>query len=265
MTYTALVLAAQRKGEINPLAAAEGETYKCVIDMVGRPMISRVVECLADSPEIGQILICIDEPEVVEQIAPLDRLAAEGRLAYVPSGPNLFESVKIALSGDIAFPVLITTADNALMTPDMIRDYCASYEASGAEVGVAVTRAETIWAKYPDGQRRPHRFADGPYSNCNIFTLQSAEALRAAKAFEGGGQFGKSKKRVLQAFGVFNLLLYVSKRLTIAQVFKRISKRFGLNVAAIELDYAEAPIDVDNERTARIARQALTERENAAA
>lgn len=260
MTYTALVLAARRPGEINPLSSAEGVSHKCLIDMVGRPMIAWVVECLANSPDIGKILICIDEVEAVAAIPPLDRLAREGRLAYVPSGDNLFESVKLGLSGDVTYPVLVTTADNALMTPEMIAHYCASVKADRCDVGVAITRAETIWAKYPEGQRRPHRFADGRYSNCNIFTLRSTNALRAAKAFEGGGQFGKSKMRVLQAFGIFNLLLYLSKRLTLAQTFRRISKRFGVRVAPIELPFAEAPIDVDNERTARIAREVLQAR-----
>lgn len=252
---TALVLAARRPGVVDPLSQAEGVSHKCLIEIGGRPMIARVADCLAASPEIGEIIVSIDDEAVLEPVAAVRWLKATGRLRCVASGPNLFDSVRRALPETVAWPVLVTTADNALMTPEMIAHAASGFAASGADVGVALTSTELVWSKYPDGQRRPHRFADGPVSNCNIFFLKGPEALRAARAFEGGGQFGKSKLRVLQAFGFLNLLLYLSKRLTLAAVFRRISRRFGLIVAPVDLPFAEAPIDVDNERTCRIARE----------
>lgn len=260
MTMTALVMAARRPDEANPIAISEGVSHKCLIAIGGRPMLERVAFCLAESPGIGEILVSLDDPKVLDAVPALAPLRASGRLRAVPAGGNLFESVRLGLDG-AAWPALVTTADNALMTPEMIGRFLADWAETDAEVGVAVTRAETVWAKYPDGQRRPHRFRDGPISNCNIFALRSPAALRAARAFEGGGQFGKSKLRVLQAFGPINLLLYLSKMLTRAQVFARISRVFRVKVVALELPFAEAPIDVDNERTLRIAREIVALRQ----
>lgn len=260
MKYTALVLAARRPGENNPLAEAEGVSHKCLIDIGGESMIARVADCLARSPRIGHIMVSIDDPSVLDDIPVVERLRAEGRLSIVFSAENFFASVAGALGPGVIWPALITTADNALMTPEMIGHFIREYEAEGGDVAVAVTSAETIWAKYPDGQRRPHRFADGKYSNCNIFALKDAAALHAAKAFEGGGQFGKSKLRVLQAFGFLNLLIYISQLYPLAAVFQRISRRFGLKVIPVELPFAEAPIDVDHERSARLARQIIAAR-----
>jgi hypothetical protein len=265
MKYTALVLAARRPDEQNPLSLAEGVTHKCLIDMGGMPMIARVIRTIALCPEIGTILISTDDSSSLSGISPLDDLVSRGRLKFVRAGDNLFQSVKQALPRGTEYPVLVTTADNALMTEEMIARFLSDFGVSTADVGVAITRAETVWAKYPDGQRRPHRFADGPICNCNIFGLRNASAVTAAKAFEGGGQFGKSKLRVLRAFGFVNLLLYLSKQLTLGATFKRISKSFGVTVEALGLPFAEAPIDVDNERTARIARQIIAERKRAAA
>lgn len=260
MTYTALIMAAQRKGEPNPLAASEGLTHKCMMDMEGQPMILRVLSSLTESRQIGDILISIDDPAVVADLPPIAEGVAAGRIRFVDSGENLFISVKMALGPDVRFPVVVSTADNATHTGEMVDHFLDACAADGCDVGVSVTAAETIWAKYPEGQRRPHRFRDGMWSNCNLFALKSAATLGAAKAFEGGGQFGKSKKRVLQAFGWFNLLLYVSKMMTLKGTFERISKRFGVRIAPIEMPFAEAPIDVDNERTARIAREILAAR-----
>lgn len=264
MTWTALVMAAKRKGVIDPLAEKAGATHKCLIDMDGRPMIERVIESLADAKGMGEIVISIDEPEVLTDIPLIAEGMAAGRIRTAPSGENLFISVKKALTDRAQFPCVVCTADNALQTAEMVEHFMAEFEREGCDIGVAVTAAETIWAKYPEGQRRPHRFADGKWSNCNLFALKSLETLGAAKAFEGGGQFGKSKKRVLQAFGWFNLLLYVSKMMTLKGTFRRISKRFGVRITPIEMPWAEAPIDVDNERTERIAREILAARRAAA-
>ncbi|MEM7023018.1 MAG: NTP transferase domain-containing protein [Pseudomonadota bacterium] len=261
--HKALVMAARRKGIEDPLAVKGGVTHKCLIDMDGVPMIERVIASLIYADTIGEIVISIDEPEVLSHIPLIAEGIRAGKIRTVPSGENLWLSVKGALTDDM-YPVVVCTADNALQTAEMVDYFIAEVDKDGCDVGVAMTNAETIWAKYPEGQRRPHKFADGKWSNCNLFALKSPAAMHAAKAFEGGGQFGKSKKRVLQAFGWFNLLLYVSKLMTLKGTFRRVSKRFGLTVTPIELPWAEAPIDVDNERTERIAREILVARREAA-
>lgn len=222
-------------------------------------MLERVFASLTGSAHVGEILISIDDPEAARSVPAIRDALDDGAARLTESGGDLFRSVAQALDG-AAFPALVCTADNALQTTEMVDHFVEGFAARDAEVGVGVTNAEVIWAKYPDGQRRPHRFRDGLFSNCNLFALRSKAGVAAAKAFEGGGQFGKSKRRVLQAFGLLNLLLYKSAWLTLDGVFRRISRKFGVVVEAIDMPFAEAPIDVDNARTERIAREILKAR-----
>ncbi len=258
--FTALILAAKRPGVVDPLAEANGTSHKCLIDMAGEPMITHVIRSLTGSHHVGTILISIEDPDVLASVPVVADGVATGQIRFVPSGGNLFTSVRDALSDDALYPALVCTADNALQTAEMVDHFCDAFLKDGCDVGVSLTPAETIWAKYPDGQRRPHKFRDGLYSNCNLFGVRTVAAIKAAKAFEGGGQFGKSKKRVLQAFGLINLILYKSALLTVRGVFRRVSGRFGVVIRPIDMPFAEAPIDVDNERTAGIARRVLAER-----
>lgn len=253
MKYTALVLAAQRPGIVDPLAQKGGVSHKCLIDMDGTPMIERVLESLKGSDNIDQILISIDDTDALIVLESIKEDVESGVVKMVESGQNLYTSVTKALGDTAEFPVIICTADNALQTSEMIDHFCAEFTKTEADAGVSVTPAELIWSKYPEGQRRPYTLSDGKFSNCNLYGIRSRQCLVAAKPFEGGGQFGKSSKRILQAFGVFNLILYKYGRLSLDGVFTRISRRLGIKIRPVIMPFAEAPIDVDNERTERIA------------
>ncbi|MGB3454931.1 MAG: nucleotidyltransferase family protein [Litorimonas sp.] len=264
MSVSALVLAARRPGVVDPLAAKAGVSHKCLIEMDGGPMIELVLRSLAESDHVRDILISIDDPSALDGVAMVHDGSLGKPVTILPSAENLFESVKAVLSDESRLPIIICTADNALQTAEMVDHFCKEFEADDCDAAVALTPAEVIWAKYPDGQRRPYTFKDGKYSNCNLFGLRTPASVAAAKAFEGGGQFGKSKTRIFRAFGLINLLMYHYTLISLDGVFRRLSKRFKVKVVPVIMPFAEAPIDVDNERTERIARGVLAERRRVA-
>ncbi|MEL6687495.1 MAG: nucleotidyltransferase family protein [Pseudomonadota bacterium] len=265
MSVSALVLAARRPGVEDPLAAKAGVSHKCLIEMDGGPMIELVLKSLGGSDCVKDIFISIDDPSALDGVSMIHDGSLGKPVTILKSQDNLFESVQAALSDQTRYPIIICTADNALQTSEMVDHFCAGFEQTDCDAAVALTPAEVIWAKYPDGQRRPYTFKDGKFSNCNLFGLRNPSSVSAAKAFRGGGQFGKSKTRIFKAFGLVNLLLYHYTLVSLSDVFGRLSKRFKVKVVPIIMPFAEAPIDVDNERTERIARQVLEERRRLAA
>ena len=138
---TALVLAGKRDGATDPLARGAGVTHKCLVPVVGQPMLVHVIDALAASDRIGQIRVAIEEPAVLDQLPQLRGLIATGRLAPVAAQPNLVDSVLAAADG-ATFPLLITTADNVLLTPDSVAEMLEGCKAQGADAAVAFTRRE---------------------------------------------------------------------------------------------------------------------------
>lgn len=256
--FHAVVLAGQRKGVINPLATAAGVSHKCLMPMVGKTLIEHTITALVDAPQVGQISIVIEDRDVLARVPYVEALLASGKARCVMAQDNLFSSVKAAMSGPQAFPALITTADNVLLTPEMIGYFTARLD--GLDAAVALVRKEVLLEKYPDGQRNFHRFRDGHFSNCNLYALVTPKSLEAARVFEGGGQFAKARKRAIQAFGLVNALLYKYEVLKVKTAVGRVGKRHGIALAPIELPFPEAPIDVDNERTAELAAEILQAR-----
>ncbi|MEL7466686.1 MAG: NTP transferase domain-containing protein [Pseudomonadota bacterium] len=263
-TYTALIMAASRPGEINPLAEANGVSHKCLMDMDGEPMIDIVLRSLTESKYVGNVIISIDAPDALKEAPLVQAGIAEGRVIIAESGDNPYLSVLDALDDPSLFPVVVSTGDNALHVPEMVDFYCEAFEKSGADVSVAFCNEATISKAYLRGKPAPHRFRDDRFGNCNLFGLKTHQAVRSVKAFEGGGQFGKKKIRFFKAFGLINLLIYKYGLLTLEQAFKRLSGRFKLEVVPIMMPYPEAPIDVDNPHDEKLARELLAARRNGA-
>jgi len=260
--YTALVLAAQRPGLFDALAAANGQRHKCLIELEGRPMIGWVLEALLSTAFIGRVLISIEDEAVLADSPALSRWLSDPRVTTVRSAASLALSVEAALDGKVSpgFPALITTADNPLLTPAMLAHFCLELDAAGAEAGAAMTRAGCLKSRYPDGQRRFYRFRDDEYSNCNLYAITGERALATAKLFAGGGQFRKKASRMLGAFGPVTFLLYRLRLLSLADLGNRLSRGFGFTVTFVDMPFPEAPIDIDNARTLTLARAILAAR-----
>jgi GTP:adenosylcobinamide-phosphate guanylyltransferase len=253
--FTAVVLAAQRANEMNPLAQHFGVSHKCLVPAAGEPLIRHVVRALAESPGLRELRISV-EPEVVPQVtAALAGIAAQ--IVYVPSANNLADSVYACAQG-AQLPLLITTADNVLLTPLSVATILgALHHADGA---LALATRRSVLTAHPDGQRRFYRFADDHYSNCNLYAIAGTEALRLVESFRTGGQFKKNPRRLIMTMGLTNLLLLLWHRLSLAGAARRISRRFGVRLAAVVLDDGSQAIDVDNLRSRDVAEQLLTNR-----
>jgi CTP:molybdopterin cytidylyltransferase MocA len=258
---TVLILAGKRDGRIDPLAERAGASHKCMVPIRGKPLIQWVLEAAEPAFPDRPILVSIHDGAVIEGLEIVQRLAASGRLRVVPAGPGIVDSVHAALGeGDDYLPLLITTGDNVLATPESLRDLDAGARAAGAGAALAVASRETILAAHPEGQRRFYEFRDVALSNCNAYWLRDRASLRAAESFRGGGQFIKTKGAIAKAFGIGNLLRFRLGWWSLDAMMGRLSKRFGVKIVAHFYTDGALAVDVDNERTYRIAETLLAER-----
>lgn len=250
MTGSILILAGRRPGAADPLAEAHGVADKCLVPVAGRPMIAHVLESAAASAA-EQIFVSTHRASLPGDLDDpvTDRLG--DRLVFVPSADNLADSV-LAVAERATFPLLITTADNCLLTPATIAEIGAEAARLQVEAGVALARREDVLAVHPDGQRRFYEFSDVAVSNCNAYWIGHRGALKAAEAFRGGGQFVKKPLRVMQAFGLINLLRFRFGLGPIHHIFARLSRRLHVDIAPLLISNGATAIDVDHERSLKV-------------
>lgn len=257
-TFQALVLAGSR-GPSDPVAQAAGVSHKCFASISGVPMIVRVVDALAASPWIGDIAIAIEDPGLVTTVPALDALG--GRLSAFKAAETPSLSVRKALEGrDLGFPLLVTTADHALLTPEILDLFLRGALESDADIVAGLAPARVIQAAYPETRRTYLRFRGEGFSGANLFALLSPQALHAIDFWRRIERQRKRPWQLAKAFGLGSLLAYALRRHSLNEAMARISPRLGCRAEAVVLPVAEAAIDVDKPADLELVEKILSNR-----
>ena len=253
--FTVVILAAQRDGKLDPLAAEAGVTHKCLVPIGGRPLLAHVLSALADVDGVDAIRISVEDGAAERLRVITDQFDLPIR--FTTAADNIADSVYRAAEGTTG-PVVITTADNVLLTPGAVLEV-ANGLLAGDDAVVALARKEDILAAHPQAQRNFYKFKDGGFSNCNLYGLSRA-GLKAAEAFREGGQFFKHPMRIARAFGILNLIVMRYGLVTTEGAMRRLGKKFRIRASRVILADGAHAVDVDNRRTYDIAAMLLEKR-----
>jgi GTP:adenosylcobinamide-phosphate guanylyltransferase len=249
-----MVLAgARRGGADDPLAQTEGVASKAVIDICGQPMLARVLAALAGSraagAPVGVVGLDGDGLRAAAGGHPCQPIEAQG------AGPA--SSLLAALGDGIAQPVLVTTCDHALLTPDMIDVFLQKSLESGADLTVGLAERATIERAYPATRRTYMRLGGAELSGCNLFYLAGPRALNVLRFWQGAEQDRKKPWRIAWRFGPLTALRILMARSGPEAVFAMLSRRLGARVSPVILPFAEAAVDVDKPADLILVREIL--------
>lgn len=255
VVYSALVLAAGR-GPDDPMAKTFGIAHKCLVPVAGKPMLARVVNALKASRNIGTITICIDDPSVIA-----DALDCSDTVQVTASASSAPASVLASINqAELSWPVLVTTADHALLTHEMVNQFLAESQEQNADLTVGLAAQAVIEKAIPDTSRTYLSFADTRVSGCNLFTLQSAKSLQVVQFWEQADKNRKQPWKLVRAFGIWPLVRWLFGSLTLDNAFSIASQRLGATVKPIIMPFAEAAVDVDKPEDKYLADRLLKKR-----
>lgn len=257
--FDVILLAAQRTGMVNPLAEAHGVSHKCLIPIAGKMLIARTLESVTSHSGCRAVHVLI-EPDGEAAVRPVAEAFAREDMPvhFIASDSNIAGSVLRGCENGHA-PFVITTADNVLIKHDSI-DRVVQAMASGADAVAALANKDDICSVHPVAQRFFYEFRDHGYANCNLYGIADKHALNAVEIFREGGQFMNHPRRLVNAFGLINILMMRFGWVSVDDAFRRMSKRFGINLRRVPIDDGTQAIDVDNERTYRIVEAILENR-----
>jgi GTP:adenosylcobinamide-phosphate guanylyltransferase len=260
--FSALVLAGSRGGGGDDLAEAQGQRHRALIPVRGVPMLVRVIRTLRAAPSVGRLLVSIDDPSALDAVPELDALVAEGALAVRRSQRSPSRSVLAVLEElPAGEPVLVTTADHALLTPAMVEHFTLACRRGNADLRVGLVSASVLRARFPESKRTWLPLRDDLYSGANLFGFLTPQARRAAEFWVRAEASRKRPWRLALAFGPRALIAFWRRRFDLDAALEQISRVIGARVEAVRMPFAEAAIDVDRAADLALATRILAERE----
>lgn len=240
---TALVLAGTRTGG-DPLAAHAGVSHKALIDVGGRTMIERVVTAIAALPQVTRIVVAIEQPELLRDLPELQPSVLSKPLSTMDTAAGPSATVAMALA-DLGVPLLVTTADHALLQTAWLTEFLAACPAN-ADVTAALAGRAAVEAAAPHTRRTWLRFADGDYSGCNLFLMSRPAAAGVIELWRELERHRKEPLQMMRRLGWLFALRYRFGQLSLSAATTRLGALAGgARLAIVTLRDGRSAIDVD--------------------
>ena len=245
----ALILAGTRPGG-DVLADKLGVAHKALIEIDGEPILQRVIRAL-QSAGMNRVLVSCDE-------SPVALLAS--KLGAEVIAPRRGPSASVAAAFEaIGAPLVVTTSDHALLQADWIRELIMGTPQE-ADLSIMLAERAAVQKAIPGSRRTYLRFADGNWSGCNLFFLQSPNAARALATWSMVEAHRKRPWRIAAKLGVRTLLGMALGKLTLAEGLSRLGRRIGVNAAMVSASDGLAAVDVDKVGDLEAVEQVLARR-----
>lgn len=259
--FTAIILAGKRS-DTDPVASIFGHKYKALVPLAGRPMIAYALDALRASKSVGDIHIVFDgEDELFGTCGKLKTELDSAGVKVVATAKSICESVIKAIEETGGqFPYLVTTADHALLLPEVV-DYFCNEAADLKGLGAGFVEEKYIKAMHPDSKRTYLPFRDTKLSGANLFAFMTPESVKVLEFWKNVESERKRPWKLFKAFGFFNLVGLMLRQLSVKGAFRRASKVLGVETVAVNLPFAEAAIDVDSPRDYMQVTKILEQRE----
>lgn len=236
--WTVLLLAGSRPGG-DPLTRSLGVDYKPLLPIKGEPMLLRPIRALLAVDAVARIRALTQNPERLAGVVPDDR-----RITVEQSDQTIAATLtRICDDPATPFPLLVTTADHALLTPEMVREFLD--QSGDCDVSVAVVSRTNMLRRFPEAQRTWLRFGREQYSGANLFALRTPAAKAGVERWRAIEQDRKKGWRVLMQLGLPLFLGAVLRVRNIHQTARGLSKALGIRLKAVEMRDPIAAIDVD--------------------
>lgn len=244
--FTALVLAADRTAN-DPIAGKTGMACKAIAPIHGTPMIIRVLDALEASGMVKTIVICGPPASALPDCPELEERIGCGRVTWLPNLDSPSRSANSGLSRiDRDAPVLLTTADHALLTPSIVQYFLGESQTSDSDATVGVVKYEDVAAAFPGVKRTVIRLRDGGVCGCNLYAFLNNRGRGLVSFWQRAEELRKRPWLLIaQTFGPMAVLSYLLGSLTLDRALNAVLAKTGIGVRPVFLPYPQAGVDVD--------------------
>jgi GTP:adenosylcobinamide-phosphate guanylyltransferase len=236
--WTVLLLAGARPGG-DPLTKSLRVDYKPLLPILGEPMVLRPVRALLALDKVEKVRVLTQQ---IERLAAA--LPSDPRIVVERSDETIAATLqRICADPETRFPLLVTTADHALLTQQMVDEFIAG--SAGCDVSIGFVSRSNMLTRFPEAQRTWLRFGRERYSGANLFALRTRAGRIGIERWRAVEQDRKKGWRVLLQMGLPLFLGAVLRVRDLHGTSRGLSRNLGITIKGVVLSDPTAAIDVD--------------------
>lgn len=257
-TFQSIVLAGERSGG-SALAREFSTSAGVMVPVAGVPSLQRVLQILEASHLAGGGIVCGPAAEVVASDDTLRTILDTPSHQWLEPASGPAASALAAVNELDHFPVLLTAGDHALLTPEIVDDFCLrAQEQRGADIVIGFVPYALVRAAWPESRRTVLKFSDGGYCGANLFAILSPKGCEALRFWQRLESLRKQPWKIAGQLGFKALFLYLFKRLALEDALATLSDACGCRIGHVLLDNPRAAVDVDTAADQRLAEKILS-------
>lgn len=273
--FRSVILAGERPGG-SPLSHAFNVPASVMVPVAGQPALSRVMQAIEDSQQSAGGIICGPSADVLAASEELRSLLLNPGFEWLAPADGPAASALCALEKLNHFPALLTAGDHALLTGEIVDDFCMrslslephqtagqARPSTGAgdasyDLVIGLVPYALVKAAWPESRRTVLKFSNGKFCGSNLFVLMNPQGRKALDFWRQAEADRKHPWRIARRFGLMALLLYVLRRLSLEDALRGLSRAAGCRIGHVKVEFARAAVDVDSIEDQKLAEKLLS-------
>ena len=257
LSVVAVVTAGWSPKEDDPLAEYTHDKPKALIPIAGKPMISYVVDALAGSRYIQNIVVVALDPAAEVQF-PVT-------VEYVPDAGDILGNVEaginyVAQHYPDADGVLISSSDVPTITPAIVDAFIEECFRTDHDLYYSLVERKVMEGRFPGSLRSYTHLREGDFAGGDLILVRPSMVLDQRELWRDLSAARKSSLRQARLVGMGLFLKLLTHRLSLADAERRISQVLNVRGRAVPFPYAEVGMDVDKPFQLEIVRAELEAR-----
>jgi len=227
---------------------------KALLDIAGKPMIQWVLDAISGAETVDRVvLISLSEEAGLECSKPI---------TYLPDQGGLLENVRGGIEKTVeinppAKQVLTVSSDIPTIKSGMIDWMVKDNSDTDLDLYYTVIPRKVMEERFPESKRSYTLLKDAELCGGDLNMIRSSTVHANVDLWDRIIAARKNVFKQAALLGYGNLLLLLSRQLTLAGAVKRVTKKMDITGKAVVSPYAELGMDVDKPHQLEIVRTEL--------
>lgn len=243
--FKAAVLAGERPGG-SDFSRELGLDASVLVDVAGQSALSRVISSLEASKSVSGGVLCGPSADVFGGNPEFQNILDGTSFQWLQPEAGPSASAMAAIEELDSFPTLLTAGDHALLTADLVDNFCTRVSTMDADVVVGLVPYPVVHAAFPESKRTVLRFSNGKFCGSNLFAILTPRG-KAGPAFWRSLEADRKRPwRMARRIGMGVLIKGLLGMLTLESALESLSRAMGCRVGYLLIDNPRAAVDVDS-------------------